>query len=590
MLAYRTPGVYFEWLDLAPHALAAVRTDIASFVGIAARGPLHRAVRVESWTQFTSIFGAPVPQGYLAPAVAGFFAAGGRTCWIVRVADPLFARCAGLDIRDRRNARTLRLTAASEGQWARQLAVRIARNGGDRFTLTLRLPDGTQEQWRDLSLDRSDGRFVEKILNPDWIADQDDDLPVAAPPWIDTPDGGPPVATTSAGLGVRRPAGGGAASLLVRAAVLAGAAPGAQTALDLDALPRIGYLAGGADGLWSLAPEHLSGRGAPVDKRWGLAAFELAPEIGIVAMPDIMPKPVPPAPRHKWAPPRCDLLDQEPQPDIPEIEPEFPPAFSAVQIRALQQDLVAHCEALKNRVAILDCWPATADPEAVLAWRQNFDTSYAALYYPWLRVEDTQQPGGPPRDVPPSGHLAGVYARVEALVGPHKPPANEVLDAALDVTVAVDDLIHGRLNDGQVNVLRAYAGRGLRVAGARTLSSESEWRYVNVRRLMLMIERSLEAGTQWLVFEPNNPALWRDFERVLRGFLDDLWRRGMLDGATAAQAYSVACDISTNPPAETGAGRLIAVIGVQPPWPAEFVVARIGKTENGIQVMEGRGA
>jgi phage tail sheath protein FI len=192
--------------------------------------------------------------------------------------------------------------------------------------------------------------------------------------------------------------------------------------------------------------------------------------------------------------------------------------------------------------------------------------------------------------VPPSGHIAGVYARVEALVGPHKPPANEVLDAALDVTVAVDDLIHGRLNDGQVNVLRAYAGRGLRVAGARTLSSESEWRYVNVRRLMLMIERSLEAGTQWLVFEPNNPALWRDFERVLRGFLDDLWRRGMLDGATAAQAYSVACDISTNPPAETDAGRLIAVIGVQPPWPAEFVVARIGKTENGIQVMEGRGA
>jgi phage tail sheath protein FI len=305
-------------------------------------------------------------------------------------------------------------------------------------------------------------------------------------------------------------------------------------------------------------------------------------------MPDIMPKLVTPVPRRKWAP-RCDRIDPEVVPALPEIEPEFPPVFNELQIRTLQQDLVAHCERLKNRVAVLDCWPATADPEAVLAWRQHFDSSYAALYYPWLRVEDTQQPGGTPRDVPPSGHIAGVYARVEALVGPHKPPANEVLNGALDVTVVVDDLIHGRLNDGQVNVLRAYPGRGLRVAGARTLGSDPAWRYVNVRRLMLMIERSIEVSTQWLVFEPNNPALWRDVERVLRGFLDNLWRRGMLDGATAEQAFSVACDNSTNPPAETAAGRLIAVVGVQPPWPAEFVVVRIGKTENGIQIMEGQG-
>ena len=123
------------------------------------------------------------------------------------------------------------------------------------------------------------------------------------------------------------------------------------------------------------------------------------------------------------------------------------------------------------------------------------------------------------------------------------------------------------------------------MAGARTLSSDPQWRYVNVRRLLIMLERAVDAATQWLVFEPNDPTLWRDLDRILRVYLDQLWQRGMLDGATAEDAYSVVCDATTNPPAETDAGRMVAVIGVQPPWPAEFVVVRIGKTEGGVAVL-----
>ena len=150
----------------------------------------------------------------------------------------------------------------------------------------------------------------------------------------------------------------------------------------------------------------------------------------------------------------------------------------------------------------------------------------------------------------------------------------------------VDDIRHGVLNERGINVIRSFNGRGIRVAGARTLSSDIEWRYVNVRRLMTMIEEAIDESTQWTVFEPNNRDLWRDIDRVVRGFLDALWRRGMLDGATAEEAYFVRCDETTNPPEETDAGRVICLVGVQPPWPAEFVVVRIGKTQGATEIFE----
>jgi hypothetical protein len=170
----------------------------------------------------------------------------------------------------------------------------------------------------------------------------------------------------------------------------------------------------------------------------------------------------------------------------------------------------------------------------------------------------------------------------------HKPPANEELEAVKDVRVAVDDLAHGDLNNHGINVIRAQQGRGVRVSGARTIapSDKPEWRYINVRRLLLMIEEAIDEQTQWTVFEPNNPDLWREVDRVARSFLDGLWRRGMLDGATAEEAYFVRCDETTNPADQTEAGRLICEIGVLPPWPAEFVVVRIGKTEGGTEILE----
>jgi hypothetical protein len=553
MLIYRTPGVYFEWSDTPPPAIGVVRTDIAGFVGIAERGPLHQPIRVESWAQFSATFGSHIPQGYLAYAVDGFFANGGQTCWVVRAADPDWVEWSSLDLLDERGWQALRLTAASPGVWGSKITVEVLFTGNGRFTLTLRLPEGLQEVWRELSLEEGDERHPLRVLNPP----------------IDGPGG----------------------SSLVRASIPERLAGDVQATLQLRTMLQAGRLAGGSDGVSTLRPEHLSGQGAPAERVWGLAALEKVKEVAIVCMPDLMPPTSGEPPSPRTPEPRCDGIDADAPPmppPRPEIQPEFAHPFSDLEIRALQYALIGHCEKLKDRVTLLDPRLADSSPQAVAEWRKEYDSTYAALYFPWLRVPDPLRLDGLLRTVPPCGYMAGVYARAENRSGVHKPPANELLQGVQDLVVPVEDLIHGYLNDNRVNVIRAYPGRGLRVAGARTLSSDSLWRYVNVRRLLIMIERAIEAETQWLVFEPNNPELWRDVDRVVRGFLNRLWQRGMLEGATAEQAYSVVCDQTSNPANETEAGRLITIMGVQPPWPAEFVVVRIGKTEAGLQIEENR--
>jgi uncharacterized protein len=549
-LTYRTPGVYFEWLD-APAALQPSATDVAGFVGIARRGPLHTPVRIESWTQFVSMFGEHTSQGYLAYAVEGFFLNGGQTCYVVRVANPDWATCASLDLLDANGLPALRLTASSPGVWARQMRIIILFTSGEHFNLTLQLPSGESEIWRNLTLDPEDARYALRVLNG-------------------TAAGGTP------------------ASVLVVASTPGTETSAIQGTLKLDARLQTGYLAGGQDGLWTLHPEHISGRGTPPGREWGLATLERIPQVAIVAIPDLMPPPATIPRRHRPLEWPCNLPDDPssfpPTPSLP--DPDMPTNFSDAEILEMQYELIGHCERLKDRFAILAPQLQVTSPEAVMQLRQQFDSSYAALYFPWLRVSDPLRLDGLLRDISPVGHVAGVFAGAELRRGVHKPPANELLEGAQDLTVRVDDILHGILNDEQVNVIRPYPGRGVRVYGARTLSSDILWRYINVRRLLIMIKRSIEAQTQWLVFEPNNPDLWRGLDRILRNFLARLWQQRMLEGATAVQAYSVVCNEFSNPPFETDAGHLTAVIGLQPPWPAEFVVVRIGKTESGVEILE----
>src|SRR3954452_6436661 len=218
----------------------------------------------------------------------------------------------------------------------------------------------------------------------------------------------------------------------------------------------------------------------------------------------------------------------------------------------------------------------------IRSFRGNFDSKYAALYHPWIEVLD---PTGPPAPgiptprlmLPPSGFVTGIYARNDVTRGVFKAPANEVVFGLTRFEMNVNQRRNEVLNPEHINSLRFFAGRGNRVWGARTLSSDPEWLYVNVRRLFIFLEHAIDLATQWAVFEPNGDVLWRNVTRTIEEFLDTQWRNGALLGRTAEEAYFVRCDRTTMTQADLDNGRLICLIGVAPVKPAEFVIFRIGQ-------------
>jgi len=256
------------------------------------------------------------------------------------------------------------------------------------------------------------------------------------------------------------------------------------------------------------------------------------------------------------------------------------------RVKAVQLAMVAHCEAMKDRFAVLDPLPDLS-PQQVKDWRMNesgLDSKYAALYYPWIKVADPRSGGS--IFVPPSGHLAGIYARSDTERGVHKAPANEVVRGAIGLQFQVSKSEQDSLNPDGINCIRTFPGRGIRVWGARTVSSDPAWRYINVRRLFNFVEESIEQGTQWVVFEPNDRDLWERVKRDISAFLTRVWRDGALFGDSASEAFYVKCDDELNPPEVRDVGQLIVEVGLAPVKPAEFVIFRISQFTSGSSLSE----
>jgi len=279
---------------------------------------------------------------------------------------------------------------------------------------------------------------------------------------------------------------------------------------------------------------------------------------------------------------------------------------------AAYEALLSHCEALHDRVAILDPprevddisaltrvglgerpkpargsaavgdAPPTAPAPAAEAALRPRQSNYGTYYFPWVVVRDPLT--GEVVATPPSGHIAGVWARTDALRGVHKAPANEPVRGAVDLTYLVTRPEQDVLNPKGVNCIRYFSGEGIRVWGARTLAEEaSEWRYINVRRLFNMLEEAIAGGTRWMVFEPNDPTLWRSIRRDIGAFLTRVWRDGALLGRTPEEAFFVKCDEETNPADVRDAGIVVAVIGVAVVKPAEFVVFKLSQWAGGTE-------
>jgi phage tail sheath protein FI len=286
-----------------------------------------------------------------------------------------------------------------------------------------------------------------------------------------------------------------------------------------------------------------------VAERSGIEGLEIAEDATMVCCPDLM------------AAFEAGLIDRD-------------------GVKAVQTGLIAHCERMGDRMAILDPLPDLS-PQDVKKWREgetNYDSKFAALYYPWIKVAG---PDGKPLAVPPSGHLAGIYARNDNERGVHKAPANEVIRGVLEAATQITKGEQDTLNPIGINCIRSFTGSGIRVWGARTLSSDPAWRYINVRRLFNYVEKSIERGTQWVVFEPNDPDLWARVRRDVGAFLTGVWRDGALFGLGSEEAFFVKCDEELNPPDVRDRGQLIIEIGIAPVKPAEFVIFRLSQFSGG---------
>jgi len=364
-------------------------------------------------------------------------------------------------------------------------------------------------------------------------------------------------------------------------------------------------LDGGQDGLNQLSHTDFIGQEFSVtdsdlvrrQKNRGISCLNRVDEITLLAVPDIVIQPQPDAEYRPEPPPPvnpclpCPPPAEPTQPFTPPTgSSELPPVFSEAQIYQVQAAMVAHCESRGDRFAVIDPpYHIADDPVAglaeVRAWRSRFDSSYAALYFPWAKVIDPRKDGDV-RSIPPSGHALGQYALFDNRTGVHRAPANSPLRWIQDLSLHTSFGQQEQLNPLAINLLRSDGARGIRIMGARTLSSDPDWIYVNVRRLLIMIRRALNIISQWVVFEPNHAATRNKFRVAISSYLEALWARGALTGEDQQQAFFVKCDEENNPGQQRNNGQLLAEVGVAPSHPFEFVVVRVGVQENELIIRE----
>jgi len=552
--SYLTPGVYVEETPPGSRPIEGVGTSVAAFVGFAEMGPRNRPVLVTNWSQYQNTFGGYVEGYYLPHSVYGYFANGGGTCFVVNLAPSL-------------SPQTM-LPPATNGRAGNQpsLEVYATRRGLQTAGLTVQVeyPTGAALPG-PASPPPSSSSSSSDAPKTDGAASGSSDTPPPARPTTRSTSTPPPTSTTPFVLRVQRgetvlETYDGAnmdrespryvETLVNGVSQYVWLTPAGERAPNLPA-PHAGTYALQPPAAQPLAVSSNDFVG-DVRQRTGFDGLAALDEITIVCAPDLMSA-------YKQG-----LIDD-------------------TVLVGLQKSMLTHCEQMGDRVAILDA-PPGKDPQEVLEWRDEsmIDSAFGALYYPWIKILDPlDKTGKRVLSVPPCGHMAGIWARTDTERGVHKAPANEVVRGALDIVSQVTDGEQGLLNPKGVNCIRTFGTRGIRVWGARTLSSDAAWKYINVRRFFNWVEDSIQHGTQWAVFEPNDFSLWQRLKRDVNSFLLRPYRDGALFGATPDQAFYVKCDAETNPPDQIDAGMVVVEIGMCPVKPAEFVVFRVTQLATG---------
>jgi phage tail sheath protein FI len=617
MPEYLAPGLYVEELDSGSKPIEGVGTNTAAFIGYAKSGEFNKPIFVDSWTKFCTLYGqddsilAPLSDetglstvellqaqrlskskmldfaretldaqrktgadvkswtdfvkankvsqdpspyledSFLAYAVRGFYLNGGNRCYVIRVARPK-----DLELFQHKSARPQLASPVHAAFDLGPFVVKALKGGstGNDIAVEVTHVEGS-----------ADG-FTVKITE----GDKSEPFGTAAKPL--TPD--------SFAEAISK---GPARSKIVEVIT---------TATETKNRPaaRTFNLIGGADALATaklppplqaeiarVTPEDFVGDEA---KRSGVRGLGEIDDINMICAPDLM------AGSYE----RSSNPGTDPGPEVLVIDDK-----KIQEVTAVQSLMIAYAEQAGDRMVILDSIPGqTAQQirDQVLASPFSSDHGQAAYYYPWIKVVDEvhSRPGKPvPKLIPPSGHMAGVWARVVSNRGVHKAPANEAVLGVVDLETQVTQGEQAILNPEGINVIRSFPGTGIRVWGARTLATRGNpsWKYVNVRRLFNYLEKSMSRNLQWTVFEPNDEDLWGRVRRTISAFLYTEWKEGHLFGTIPEEAYYVKCDRETNPQEMIDLGRMYVEVGVNPVKPAEFVIIRIGQWTGGGETSEG---
>ena len=572
MAEYLSPGVYVEEFESGGKPMEGVSTSTAGFIGLAERGPVEGLPQlVTSFADFKRKYGSYLSENeygeyrFLAYAVEHFFINGGARCFISRVA-PKDSKCA-VGYAPTEDTAVMKLMAKNPGKWGDSIRAVIIPSSKAK-TQVLEVIEGVEGKQYKVknsagfnpgavmsstnektivynrvvkshdNILKFEEEFTEDIVDTGLLPVKtlttcefnmevkfDDQVElfenvsfnIEASNFITKK-------TAKSDLIVVEYMGTSSETILSPFAEICGDAE--------EALFTVSLLHGSNGSVANISAADYIGEDNGAGKRSGIQSFLDNDMVSIMAVPGVT------------------------DPNV-------------------QLTLVAHCEGLGSRFAVLDMPKDAKKIDDIITHRDIFDSEYAALYHPWLEVFD-------PLDkknlaIPPSGSVVGIYARSDNTRGVHKAPANETVRACVGLDCQFNKGEQDILNPKGVNLIRSFPGMGIRVWGARTASSNASWKYVNVRRLFIFIEESIKANTNWAVFEPNDEVLWVRVKRTIDVFLTGLWRNGYLAGSATSEAFFVNIGRETMSQDDIDNGRLVCVIGVAPVKPAEFVIFRISQ-------------
>ncbi|MCR4909354.1 MAG: phage tail sheath subtilisin-like domain-containing protein [Lachnospiraceae bacterium] len=553
MAEYFSPGVYVEEYDNSPRSIEGVGTSTAGFIGLAEKGPVEGPPQlVTNFKSFTQQFGGFLSDfaygeyRFLANSVEQFFANGGTRCFVMRVAPPDAAPA-------KAEKGILTVEAKNPGTWGNKVQVTFSTVKKQKIQILKKTDTGfvakSLDGFREGDLVEFEGTYTKIKTIFDNVVTFEDELPDSVVDDAIIPKS--LIYLVTADVSVRYADEAESYSELSfnmesPKYIVTKLSGSELIKIELDTSESTGnpvedilgegneagafFLEGGSDGSVSkVNAATFIGEDNGPGKRTGIQSFIENNLVSMLAVPGVT---------------------------IPEVVVA----------------LVSHCENLRSRFAVIDMPKDMYKTADLVGYRGMIDSTYAAMYHPWIQVFDRSS--NKPDFIPPSGAVLGVYSRTDINRGVHKAPANEtVFCTGLKVNYTKDE--QDILNPEGVNLIRALPGQGIRIWGARTASSNAAFKYVNVRRLFIFVEESIKANTNWVVFEPNDATLWQRVEMTIIGFLDGLWRNGMLAGDSPSTSYFVEIGPSTMSRDDIMNGRLICNIGIAPSRPAEFVIFRV---------------